>query len=102
MGGAASGAWGWHAGWPELTSLGVGAIALVVLCLVMTGPKPRANLSVPALNFSVSRGKPAQVRLTARVGRRRRCLRLVDGPLTEPHVSLPLPRGRGEATLAVP
>jgi uncharacterized protein (DUF58 family) len=102
VGGVASVVWGWHAGWPELTSLGAGAVALVVLCLLITGPKPRARLSVPALNFSVTRGQPAQVRLSAQVGWRRRWLRLVDGHLAEPRVSLRLPRGRGDVALAVP
>ena len=50
VGGVAAVVCGWHAGWPELTSLGAGAVALVVLCVVIPGARPRAALSVVAAN----------------------------------------------------
>lgn len=104
IGGAGLLALGWGAGWPELTALGAAAIALVVLVLVLAGRAPRLELLVDRGAIRVVRGEPATARMSLRVPRRWRWLRVVEGRPSTPIATSPLrsPAGRREITLSLP
>ena len=95
---------GWFKGWPELTALGVAAIALVVLVLIAAGPLPRVQMALDKAAIKVVRGQAATVRMTLHAPRHRRWLRIVEGPPSEPVATSPLsrPDSGGAVSLRLP
>ena len=104
IGGAGLAAWGWFAGWPELTALGAAAVALVVLALLATGPAPRVEVTLDQVALRVVRGQEATVRMKLHLPRRRRWLRIVEGSPSAPVATSPLTgsRAEGDITLRLP
>jgi len=102
VGGAGLVVWGWFTGWPELTALGAAAIALVVLVLLVAGPSPRVQVAVDQTALRVVRGQEATVRMKLRLPRRRRWLRIVEGPPSAPVATSPLTAAHGDVTLRLP
>jgi len=104
LGGAGVAALGWDAGWPELTGLGAAAFALVALALAVCGRTPRVHVTLDQAALRVVRGQPATVRMTLRVPRRWRWLRVVEGAPSAPVATSPLrrPSGGGELSLKLP
>lgn len=102
--GAGLTALGWDAGWPELTGLGAASIALVLLVVLAAGPRPRVEAALDQAILKVVRGQPAAVRMTLRLPRRWRWLRVVEGSPAEPIATSPLgKRAHGGAlTLRLP
>jgi len=100
-GGAGLVALGWDAGWPELTALGAAAIALVALALLAAGPRPRVEAALEQAALRVVRGQPATVRMTLRLPRRWRWLRVVEGSPAEPVATSPLAKPPGGGVLAL-
>jgi uncharacterized protein (DUF58 family) len=90
VGGAGLVAYGWFAGWPELTALGAAAIALVVLVLLVAGPAPRVHLALDQAAMRVVRGQEAAVRMRLHLPGRRRWLRIVEGSPSAPTATSPL------------
>lgn len=105
LGGGGLVALGWDAGWPELTAMGAGSIALVVLALLVAGRAPRVQVALDKASMKVVRGQPATVRMTLSMPRLRwRWLRVVEGKPSAPVATSPLPKpGRsGELSLKLP
>jgi uncharacterized protein (DUF58 family) len=90
VGGAGLVAYGWFAGWPELTALGAAAIALVVLVLLVAGPAPRVQVALDQAAMRVVRGQEATVRMRLHLPGRRRWLRIVEGSPSAPAATSPL------------
>ena len=101
VGGAGLLAWGWLAGWPELTALGAASMALVVLALMVVGPAPRAALQLPDSSTRVVRGESATVRLSVTGSHRRGWLRVADGPIASPRATYAVPRKSDTLKLAL-
>ena len=101
VGGAGLAALGWDAGWPEITAMGAAAIVLVLLVLVVAGRRPRVEVALDQTALRVVRGQPATVRMTLRVRRRWRWLRIVEGSLSEPVATSPLRRPKGGAEIGL-
>ena len=101
LGGAAAITAGWTQAWPELTALGAGAITLVLLVLLLAGPRPRVGVDVSTSRLHVVRGQRVTVSLRVN-GPGRHWMRLVDGPVREPLSSSRLRRWRGSADVPVP
>jgi uncharacterized protein (DUF58 family) len=93
---------GWWAGWPELTCLGAGALALIAAATLLTGPSGRVDVRVMTPNLAVRREQPAVARVVLVGARRRRSLRLVEGTPASPRRTLPVPAGTGLVTLELP
>ena len=102
VGGAGLAVWGWLAGWPELTALGAAAVALVVLAVLVAGPAPQVQLAVDQAALRVVRGQDATVRMKLHLPRRRRWLRIVEGPPSAPLATSPLTGSSGDLTLRLP
>jgi uncharacterized protein (DUF58 family) len=104
VGGAGLVALGWDSGWPELTALGAAAIALVVLVTAVAGRAPRIEVALDQSTMRAVRGQQATVRMTLRLPRRWRWLRIVEGPPSAPVATSPLekPKGRREMSLRLP
>jgi len=104
VGGAGLVGLGWGAGWPELTALGIAAIALVSLVIVVAGRAPRLSVTLDGVSIRVERGQRATVRMTLRLPRRWRWLRIVEGPPSAPVATSPLrkPEGLGAINLRLP
>lgn len=100
-GGAAVGAWGWLAGWPELTALAAAAIALVVIVTVLAGRTPSVQMTLEQTALHVVRGQEASVRMTLQLGRRRRWLRVVEGSPGAPVATSPLWKPDRDGPLAL-
>jgi uncharacterized protein (DUF58 family) len=92
VGGPGLVAWGWFAGWPEVTALGAAGVALVVLALLVVGPAPRAGLKLPDSSTRVVRGESAMVPLSVTGSRRRGWLRVTDGRVALPRATYAVPR----------
>jgi uncharacterized protein (DUF58 family) len=85
VGGALIGSVGWYIGWPELTLIGAGAVGLVCVVLVGCTGGSVANVVLNSASIAAVRGESASLRVTVRLpGRRRRFMRLVDGPPATP------------------
>ena len=97
-------AWGWRAGWPELTALGAAGLTLVVACLLMVGRCPRATMAVEQSAVRVVRGQPAAVTMTVDITGRRWWSRVVEGAVDLPSQTLRLPRpgADGRIVMRVP
>lgn len=102
--GAGVALWGWYSGWPELTALAAAGIALVVLVLIAAGPKPRVEMTLDQGAIRVVRGEEASVRMTLKLHRRWRWLRIVEGSPSAPIATAPVkkPRTRSAVTLRLP
>ncbi|MCW2673565.1 MAG: hypothetical protein JWP14_2154 [Frankiales bacterium] len=95
LGGAGLTAVGWLLGWPELSVLGAGAIALVVLAVLCATGGSRVQVQADVTDFRVVRGEPAALRIAMlSAGRRRRLTRLVEGSPATPQRSLAVPHSR--------
>lgn len=95
---------GWSAGWPELTAMGTAAVALVVFVVVTAGRAPQVEVSVDQGAIRVVRGQQASVRVTVRLRKRGRWLRVVEGRAWAPVATsaLPRPDTSGRAALRMP
>lgn len=104
LGGVASGVSGWFAGWPELTAIGAGALALVLGAVLVTGRTPRMKVSLDHPQVQVVRGQEARALVTLRNVRAPRGLRLVVGSVRRPSSTVAVPRGSADEplVLAVP
>ena len=95
--------WGWRSGWPELEILAAGAGAVVMACLVLplSWPAPHVSLSVGQGAVRVVRGQPADVTIAVGLQGRHTGLRLVQGAVDWPVLTMPLSRRSTEAPLRV-
>jgi uncharacterized protein (DUF58 family) len=103
-GGAALVAIGWGEGWPELSALGAGAIALVVLVVAVAGRTVRVEVTLEQGAMRVTRGQQATVQMNMKLPRRWRWLRIVEGSPSAPVASSQLrkPGSHGELSLQLP
>lgn len=102
VGGAGLAVCGWFTGWPELTALGAAAVALVVLVLLVAGSAPRVQVELDQAALRVVRGQEATVRMKLHLPRRRRWLRIVEGPPSAPVATSPLTGSHGDLRLRLP
>ena len=90
---------GWSFGWPELTSLGAASASLVAIVLSATSLHGRVGLSLPTRDLCVGRGDAAALAVEL-TGGGRRMLRLVQGVVGAPEVTMPV--SRHTLTIQVP
>jgi uncharacterized protein (DUF58 family) len=102
VGGTGLAVWGWFTGWPELTAVGAAAVVLVVLVLLVAGPTPRVRVALDQAALRVVRGQEATVRMDVKLPRRRRWLRIVEGPPSAPVSTSPLTGSGSDLTLRLP
>ena len=84
---------GWYAGWPELTALGAGAAGLVLAAVVATLGAPPVRVRTDTSTLHVVRDQRAVLRVSVTSTRRRRALRLVEGSVSSPVRTVPVPAG---------